>query len=141
MGRHKTPKPSPIKAVRGVPTCPAWLGKEGKTEWKRITKELQLIGLLSKLDRACLVTYCEAWEEFISMVKQVRKEGVSVMTMDGGKKVNPSLKAKQAAADRVVKIAAQFGMTPAARTKIEAAEADEEDEFAKFTKQGLRRVK
>jgi P27 family predicted phage terminase small subunit len=128
-----------VVATKGRPDCPNCLGKEGKTEWERVTVELENMGILSTADRGALVAYCEAWEEFVDLLAKVRKEGPVVYTDKGNAIQNPVLGAKNKASERLLKTAAQFGMTPAARTKIEATEGDGEDSFAKFA--GLKVLK
>lgn len=138
-GRPRKPKPAKVKAALGKLECPAFLGKEGKNEWERVTVELDSMGILATADRAALVAYCEAWEEFVALLAKVREEGPVVYTDKNNAIQNPVLGAKNKAAERVLKIACQFGMTPAARTKIEATEGNDEDAFAKFA--GLRVAK
>ncbi len=48
-----------------IPDSPAWLWAEAKKEWKRITPELEKYGLVSQIDRAALVLYCQAWAEYV----------------------------------------------------------------------------
>lgn len=137
-GRPKKPKLVTVKAAKGIPSCPAALSREGKAEWKRVTKELDAMGLLAKVDRGALTAYCEAWEEFVLLLKKVRSEGPVVYTDKGNAIQNPTLGAKNNAAQRVMKFAAQFGMTPVARAKLETKEQGDDDAFAAFA--GLRVV-
>lgn len=44
-----------------IPGCPPHLLAEAKKEWKRITPELEKYGLISKIDRAALASYCQTW--------------------------------------------------------------------------------
>lgn len=48
-----------------IPDCPAWVWPEAKKEWRRVTRELERYGLISKLDRAALVLYCQAWGRLV----------------------------------------------------------------------------
>ncbi len=48
------PKPAPT-----APKCPSWLHKDAKKEWKRISTELERLGLLTQVDMAALAGYCE----------------------------------------------------------------------------------
>ena len=76
--RGVRPLPTKLKVVRGtlrkgranahepalpveIPRCPAHLGAEAKREWKRVSRELAGYGLLTRIDRAALALYCEAW--------------------------------------------------------------------------------
>jgi len=112
------------------------LGKVGLDEWDRVTAELENMGIMATADRGALVVYCEAWEEFVDLLAKVRQQGAVVYTDKGNAIQNPLLGAKNKAAERLLKTAAQFGMTPAARAKIEVTEKREGDAFAQFA--GLR---
>lgn len=48
-----------------IPSFPSWIWPEAKKEWKRISVELERYGLVSKLDRAALVLYCQAWAKMV----------------------------------------------------------------------------
>lgn len=48
-----------------VPTAPAHLTKEARKEWRRITVELEALGLISRLDRAALAIYCQSWARLV----------------------------------------------------------------------------
>jgi len=105
-----------------APTCPAWLGKEAKAEWKRQAKQLQSANLLQVVDRAALAIYCQAWGEFVQAVEQIRarcesKDGNAPLDA-----VGRLIKIKNEAGDRVLKLAAQFGFTPSARARLRATE-------------------
>lgn len=44
-----------------VPSFPKHLWPEARKEWKRLAPELVRYGLISRLDRAALALYCQAW--------------------------------------------------------------------------------
>lgn len=44
-----------------IPSAPRWIWPEAKKEWRRIGTELERYGLISRLDRAALVLYCQSW--------------------------------------------------------------------------------
>ncbi len=48
-----------------IPDFPSWIWPEAKKEWKRVSFELERYGLVSKLDRAALVLYCQAWAKMV----------------------------------------------------------------------------
>ena len=56
-----------------VPNCPAHLLPEARKEWKRITPELERYGLVSKLDRASLALYCQAWARWVWAERQLQR--------------------------------------------------------------------
>ena len=99
-GRNKLePKP-----CQGIDTRPAWLNPEAKREWARIVPELELIGLLTKVDRAILAIYCEIWGQFVDAVK-------------AGKPLNVPAMAQMRL------YAVEMGLTPAARVKLQVERA------------------
>lgn len=48
-----------------IPNCPKHLWPEARKEWKRVSSELERYGLISKLDRAALSLYCQAWARLV----------------------------------------------------------------------------
>lgn len=124
-----------------IPECPAHLTGEARKEWNRITRELCELGILANIDRAALATYCMAWLDFVYASKMVDEEGEVITSkrlnkdgveVPGGKYLNPWVGIKTSAMDRVVRIAAEFGMTPASRTRIKVETPSEEDLMASF---------
>lgn len=63
-----------------APSFPKHLWVEARKEWKRITPELVKYGLMSKLDRAALSLYCQAW------ARLVWAETMLARAMDGAEK-------------------------------------------------------
>ena len=118
MARHKTQKPIEMFSSKGVPSCPSFLDREAKAEWRRTTLLLKTMGLLTKVDRGAMAAYCEAWSEFVALSAQVRKSGHVSVTDNGNEVQHPLVGAKNKASERMLKVACQFGMTPSARTKI-----------------------
>src|SRR5262245_20901412 len=67
----------PIPAA-GIPDCPDHLDAEAKAEWARIVPELEFMGLLTKVDRAALAAYCQAYSRWVNAEQQVAKHGIIV---------------------------------------------------------------
>src|SRR5687767_8014477 len=62
------PTPAP-----GVPSCPSCLGEEARKEWKRLARELDDLGLLTRIHRGMLAAYCQAhalWVEAVSSIER-----------------------------------------------------------------------
>lgn len=107
------------------PVCPAWMPAAGKAEWKRQAAALEAAGILADVDAAALALWCEAWAEFVECVGAVRgavKEAGMTYAINQG-----LIGAKAKAADRLLKLAAQFGFTPAARGRIKPTAADDDE--------------
>ena len=52
---HKEPKPT-----KKAPRCPSWLEEDAKKEWKRMSKVLESMGLLTDMDMTAFAGYCQA---------------------------------------------------------------------------------
>ena len=121
----KEPKPA-----SGVPQCPPHLKGDARVEWKRVTKELYALGILTKVDRAVLVAYCMAWGDLVKAENQIEGEGEVIVSEQGGLYQNPWVAIKKRSMDQVVKFAAEFGMTPSSRSRLKVELPGEEDEMA-----------
>lgn len=117
-GRRPLPKGEP-KPDATMPSCPTWLGREGKAEWRRLAGELHRIGLLTRVDRAALAAYCQAWDDFYHSTKDIAARGLVVDTGRGHVR-NPSTLVKANAVQQLLAGASQFGLTPVARARMGA---------------------
>jgi len=153
------PKPDELKLLEGVqnvhpnrinnnrpkpkatiPTCPPHLTKMAKAEWKRICPELESLGLLTKLDRAALAAYCQAYGRWAQAEKKLidlgnmapDKMAYLYKTTNGNLIINPLLSVANKAMEQMHKFLTEFGMTPSSRTRISVNPKDEPDEFEKM---------
>lgn len=135
MVRGRRPLPTNIKALRGtqrpdrankkepkpkvaIPQCPPHLSDEAKKEWKRMTKDLAQLGLLSKIDRAALALYCQAWGRWIEAEEALRKHGVMVKSPNGYPMQSPYLAVANKAMEQMRAMLTEFGMSPSSRTRV-----------------------
>jgi len=129
------PKPTAIKQMMGNPgkrplndlepqptstaKCPRkQLTKDAIREWKRVEGELTALGLLSDLDRSAMMVYCEAYSTWLKAKGNVKQYGEVVKTKNGNLIQNPYFAIMNRAADTMIRVAAEFGMTPSARTRL-----------------------
>ena len=113
---------------------------EAKREWKRITPQLERYGLVSHLDRAALVMYCQAWAEYVWLKKMVSDlmkkadvgranaeaegrewfgdDGFKITSATGGYSYSPYGAAAKRAADEVGKYLQAFGLSPSSRGRV-----------------------
>lgn len=108
--------PTPRK---GAPKPPAWLSGEALAEWGRIVPELAAIGLLSVVDRAALVAYCESWATFVSATEDINARGTLVEGRDGNIVKNPAVPMQRDALQQIKQWVAEFGLTPSARARMQ----------------------
>jgi P27 family predicted phage terminase small subunit len=107
------------------PSCPAWLSKEAKAEWRRQIKHLEELGLAAEVDRAVLAAYCDAWGELVEVNRLLEEAG-------GAKADNWRLLAVKArAGEQLAKLAAQFGFSPASRARVKVPEQEQQSDNGK----------
>jgi P27 family predicted phage terminase small subunit len=149
----RRPKPSALKALAGnpgkraintsepkptgIPTCPRHLDKEARLEWKRISTELIVLGLLTSVDRAALAGYCVAWSRWVAAELSIQKFGLVIKSPKSGFPIqNPYVSVANTALDQIRKFGIEFGLTPSSRSRlhIDAAgqPAKSDDPFTEF---------
>ena len=130
---QREPKPAPK-----TPGIPTWLSNEARAEWRRVVPELDKLGLLARVDRAALATYCETWSTFVAAERLIHEHGIVILKKvqealtDEGVVIiyqqpvkNPALMVARDCAAQIRGFCAEFGLTPSARTRIEVPEADD----------------
>lgn len=126
----RAPQPT-VKAVPGVPEAPEWLSEAAKAEWERVSPELARIGVLSRLDRGALTSYCFWWAVFEDLASTVMALEESERVVDdnrGSVKKNPLIQQCRDASDRYQAWAQQCALTPAARGRMRAPESEPGDD-------------
>jgi P27 family predicted phage terminase small subunit len=135
MPAGRKPKPSALKMLEGnpgkrrlnesepqpggIPTCPKSLDKAARAEWKRVSKELVAIGLLTSVDRAVLASYCQAWSRWTQATEAFNTKPVLVVATKTGYPIqNPLIGIINTAADQMRKLAAELGLSPSARSRL-----------------------
>lgn len=114
-----------------IPGCPPHLQVEAKKEWKRVSVELEALGLISKIDRGALAAYCSAWAETVICEKKIAQlnaadpngeAGLVGITPSGYQQMSVWVQIRNRAYDRMMKFAAEFGMSPSARSRVSVSE-------------------
>lgn len=126
-----------IRPSRGeMPVPPAFLTPHARAEWDRIAEQCWNLGLLTECDLSPFVSYCQAYGRWVvaetelsKYAEQAGRGGLLVAHVTGtgeNKRTvyskNPMVSQAAAAARDMVKYAVEFGLTPAARARIAAAE-------------------
>ena len=123
-----------------IPDSPAWMWPEAKKEWKRLTVELHRYGLISKLDRAALVLYVQAWAKMVWAEKMLAKamaianakraaaeatgedydggDGIMVKTANGNFTYSHYWVVGRRAAEDVNRYLSLFGLSPSSRSRV-----------------------
>lgn len=119
----------------GRPARPAWLTGEARAEWVRLTDELEGMGLLASADRGLMTAWCAAWAQFRAATEWLAVNSPVAEGANGGAYMHPYANLQSAASERLTKLAAQFGLSPAARARIQTPDKRKDaDEFDAFQK-------
>ena len=127
-------EPQPPK---GVPEMPKGMARVARREWKMVTRELSILGLLTIVDGKALGEYCklmglaevyynEALQEPMVEEPVFDKTGMSVGTKI---KANPATAAYLGCSKAAKAYLIEFGLTPASRTKLKIQKPKEVDPF------------
>jgi P27 family predicted phage terminase small subunit len=98
--------------------CPPELGPLARQEWDRIVGELTSLGVLSSFDRGPLAAYCNAYALWIEATDAVQKYGAMIKSPNGYPTQSPYLATVNRQAEIMMRIACEFGFTPASRSRI-----------------------
>ena len=128
----KEPKPKSRK-----PKPPAHLNDDAHLEWARVADELDALGVLSGLDRAALAAYCQAYGRWAQAERALAKmsnqaDGLIIKTVSGNMIQNPLVGVANKAMSDMMRYAAEFGMTPSARSRITADGQEDDDPADEF---------
>lgn len=154
------PKPTRIKQLEGNPgkrplnkyepqpelerpSCPQHLTPDARKEWRRIVPELEMLGLLSQIDRAALAAYCQAYGRWVKAERGLSKfeqrfkgtnvgDGLCYQTTNGNWLSHPLVGVANKALEQMHKFLVEFGMTPASRTRISVNAEGSEDPLDKL---------
>jgi P27 family predicted phage terminase small subunit len=114
---QKAKKPAAAVEVL-APDCPPELGSVARAEWHRLLPELAALNLITHLDRGQLAIYCVAYAQWIEAAEFIQKFGSMVKTASGFPVQSPYVAILNRQADTMIRIASEFGFTPASRAKL-----------------------
>ncbi|MFC3616121.1 phage terminase small subunit P27 family, partial [Lutimaribacter marinistellae] len=122
------------------PTPPDHLAGPALEEWGRVVAEMVRLGIMSRLDRSVRAAYCQAYGRWVAaetaLARMAERDAVTaglvIRTKAGNAIQNPLVGAANKAMADMVRYAAEFGMTPSARTRVSALEEGADNPFAIF---------
>jgi P27 family predicted phage terminase small subunit len=145
--RGRRPKPSRLKLLTGnpgkrplnadeprpevaIPDCPVELGPVAHREWDRMAPQLVSLRILTQLDRAALAAYCGAYAMWAEATEAIQKFGTMVKSPTGYPVQSPYVSIANRQAEIMMRIASEFGFTPASRSRISAPPPNAPDLFS-----------
>jgi P27 family predicted phage terminase small subunit len=128
------PIPMPPSFERGVPECPAWLSPGAKEVWETYAPMLDDVAAIKVADGLVFGVLCETAASYAAAVQGVWQQGeVLFNPKTGCAHKNPLVGVAEAARRDLLKLAAQFGLTPVSEVSLAtpaAPESDDDDPFA-----------
>jgi len=135
--RGRRPKPTRLKMLTGnpgklplnddeprpeanIPDCPPELSPLARQEWDRLVGELSSLRMMTNLDRAALAAYCAAYALWAEAIEAIQKYGAMIKSPTGFPIQSPYLAIANRQAEIMMRIASEFGFTPASRSRIAA---------------------
>lgn len=125
--------PQEPRPVPEVPEPPDHLNEDARAEWARIADELSVLGILTRLDRGSLAAYCQAygrWRQAEAALSRMAErdattDGLMIRTKGGNLIQNPLVGTANKAMADMMRYAAEFGLTPSARARVDGLSPDE----------------
>ena len=120
MGSHHRRPNVPEPKIAGVVRCPKALSPEVRKVWKRLARILTPIGLLSVADQDLFGQLCIAIDRSARAQRELAAYG-EVLNVKGKPTANPWLRIASESEKSIVRLAAEFGLSPSARSGIFAS--------------------
>jgi P27 family predicted phage terminase small subunit len=126
-GHQKLNKNEPQPTIPPEPPePPAFLVPAAKDEWWRTAPELWRLGMLTVLDIAVFGAYCQScgrWQQVEELLAQQAERdpetgALLIKSSTGSLMQNPLLHVAARAAASMIRFGAEFGMGPAARSRV-----------------------
>ena len=150
MGRRgPAPKPTVLNDLAGNPSkrkkntrepkpasnnlvAPDHLSPAAKAEWDRLVALFTDLKLLTNVDADALAMYADTYARWAEATSILSKQGMIVYTENGFPIQSPYLSIVNQTMKVMQKFLAEFGMTPASRTRLQVPEEPEDDPFESF---------
>ncbi|MBK9170693.1 MAG: phage terminase small subunit P27 family [Bryobacterales bacterium] len=133
--RGPIPKPSAIERAEGypgkratnrrepkprevVPRCPAHLDTIARREWRRLVPILRRMRVLTEADEIPLANLCITYSTLIQAQTKLNETGILYKGPSGYVQQSPVLSIIRQSIETLNRLSREFGLTPAARTRI-----------------------
>lgn len=126
-GKRKLNENEP-KPVKRAPPCPKWLTDDAKKEWRRLSKQMEHMGILTEVDMTAFAGYCQAYARWKEAEEFISKHGAIVKTPSGYWQQVPQVSIAQTYLRIMNRFCEQFGLTPSSRSRIIAESPNSDDD-------------
>jgi P27 family predicted phage terminase small subunit len=105
---------------------PSWLSPAAAEEWQRVAKDLDRQGRLATMDESMLGSYCMEITTYRRLCSFLAEHGHVYVLPNGISALRPESKLADTALKNSIRLAAEFGLTPNARTRANTEAPGEE---------------
>lgn len=127
----KRPIKEGVKLPTALPDPPATLTEDAITEWNRIAPGLFKAGILAEADRGALAACCQAWADWVEARAHIKGDLKVQLSPNGYPMQSPWVGIANKAMANYMKIASEFGLTPASRVRLAIEGNTPDDDQAK----------
>ena len=127
QGRENEPQPDIEE-----PDCPEHLTGEAVKEWNEIVPILKKNGLITRMDKAMLAAYCQAYGTWVEISKTLQTTQLIYKNAAGNITVNPLIWLRDKALGHMMKCATQFGLSPSSRSDVSTKVRDEANPYREW---------
>lgn len=139
-GRRPLPlnEPEPPRPLE-VPVPPSYVSGYAREEWERVIGDLCSTGVYANVDQTMLSAYCMSYgrwrlaEDLASRLaaQDPATHGLLLRTQSGNVVQNPAIGVANVARRDMLRLAAEFGLTPSGRVALDNARHDPDDPVAR----------
>ena len=120
-----------------APRCPDWLDDECKAVWRSVVADLKTLGVLDRADVHSLACYCRTFVRWQKAEAFLDKHGEVIAIKDNEGRVKclqqvPQVAIARSCLEVLTRYQREFGMTPAARSRMVIEREAPQDEFEAF---------
>ena len=143
--RGPAPKPTSLVLLEGNPgkrpinkrepqprqiasKCPAYLDEDAKTEWRRLVLVLRRMKVLTEADYMALSSLCQAYSTMVKAQNKLTESGLLFKTSSGYVQQSPLLSIVNGCVETITRLAREFGLTPASRSRLQMLTGGPEDQ-------------
>lgn len=111
---------------------PDHLSDIGKQAWQQAVDLLDSMGLYSTADAVALELFCQSYSDYREALDAIGKYGKVLKSPKGYMYQSPFIGMKNTAHEQLLRIAAEFGLTPVSRARLAVIPTDRADDFDAF---------
>lgn len=127
--------PAEPKPAAELPDPPDHLSDEAKALWQRVGPKFAAMGVMAQVDELAFAMLCESYAAWADLIRRARR-GETIVKVHGQSIPSPYLVRADREAEKVRRLLAEFGGSPAARARLTVEKpstpADELQNFLKM---------